>query len=152
MCTYDHIDGPIRDTFNDLLRLCVGEEPRQHFHPDRVVGKTLGKRLVMLLGQKGGGGQDRRLLAVLHRLEYCANSNFGFAETHVAANQTVHRRRGLHIALHLLDRLRLIHGFDVREGLFHLPLPRRVLGKRMTGSGDASLVQNNEFLGNLGDR
>ena len=61
------------------------------------------QRLHVLEREHGGGREERHLLAVHHGLERGAHRHFGLAVAHVAAQQAVHGRRRLHVALDVLD-------------------------------------------------
>ena len=68
-----------------------------------------------------------------------------------------HTRRSIgcgefHVALDVVDRRALVGRLDVRERLFHLGLPRRVLRERVALGVDPLLVEHHEFLGDLADR
>ncbi len=106
----------------------------------------------MLCRQQRRRCEHGDLLAVLDRLERGADRDLGLAEAHVAADEAVHRVGEFHVAFDLVDRGALVGGLDVRERLFHLGLPRRVLGERVALGVDALLVEHHEFLGDLANR
>ena len=69
----------------------------------------------MLLGEQGGGYQDRHLFAAVHRDEGCAHGHFGLAKAHVAAHQAVHRLGREHVGAHSFDGGLLVWGFFKSE-------------------------------------
>ena len=77
----------------------------------------------MLLGEDRRRHQDHHLLAVLHGLERRAQRHLGLAVADVAADQAVHRPRGLHVGLDELDRVALVGRLGVGERVLELPLP-----------------------------
>ena len=80
----------------------------------------------MLLGQQGGGHQDRHLLARAGGRKGGAHRHLGLAEADVAADHAVHRLRGGQVAQHRFDGGVLVGGFLEREGggerLVHRPV------------------------------
>ena len=62
------------------------------------------QRLLVLEREHRRRREERDLLAVHHRLERGAHRDFGLAVADVAAEQAVHRRRRLHVALDVGDR------------------------------------------------
>ena len=56
----DDVDVSLFEPLQDTLLLRGGAEAREHLHGDRVILKALMEGLVMLLGQDGGGDQQRR--------------------------------------------------------------------------------------------
>jgi hypothetical protein len=59
------------------------------FH--RPVREAVGERVEVLLREQRGGNEHRHLLAVVDRDERRAERDLGLAESHVAADQAVHR-------------------------------------------------------------
>ena len=70
----------------------------------------------MLPGQERGGCHNRNLAAGHGHHKGCAQRDFRLAETHIAADEAVHRPPLGEIAEHILDRIELVIGFGVREG------------------------------------
>ena len=87
------------------------------------------------------------MLAVLHTLEYRPQCDFGLSEAHIAADETIHQMRALHVAFHGFDRLELVGCLDVGECGFHLCLPRCVGRERMTLGVQAALIEQHQLLG-----
>ena len=86
-------------------------EAAHHFHGHRPVGKAVAEAVVVLLGEQGGGHQDRHLAAAVYGNEGGAHGHFGLAETHVAADQAVHRLGREHVGAHRFDGGLLVRGF-----------------------------------------
>ena len=84
------------------------------------------QRLQVLEREDRRRRQERHLLAVHDGLERRAHRDFGLAVADVAAQQAVHRRRRLHVALDVGDGVRLIDGQLPLERVFELLLPVRV--------------------------
>jgi hypothetical protein len=101
--------------------------------------------------------EDRRrhehgnLLAVLHRLERGADRHLGLAVAHVAADQPVHGRGGLHVDARVLDGLELVGRLVVRERGLQLFLPHGVGLERMAGQRAARGVGLEQLLGHVLD-
>ena len=70
--------------------------------------------------------KDRGLFAVEHALHHRAQGHLGLAHAHVAAEQTVHRHGGFHVALDLLGAFELVLGLGIGEVLLELALPLAV--------------------------
>ena len=75
----------------------------EHFDAHRKGRESALECLEMLEREHRGGREHRDLLAVAQRFERGAHGDFGLAVAHVAAQQTVHGMRALHILLDLLD-------------------------------------------------
>ena len=69
----------------------------------------------MLLGQKGGRTENRHLTPRHGGDKGGAKRDFSFAETHIAADQPVHRLPGSHVVDHCIDGRGLIGGFIKSE-------------------------------------
>ena len=95
------------------------------------------------------GRQDEDLLAVLGGLERGAQRDLGLAVADVAADQAVHRARGLHVGLDDLDRLALVRRLLVGEALLEVALPVGVGGERVAAAAAALGVEVEELAGEL---
>ena len=102
----------------------------------------------MLRRQQCGWHEHRGLFAILYGFESSANRHLGFAETHIATHQTIHRAGTFHVLLDGDDCFELVGGFYEWKRGFHFGLPRCVGAKRVPGCVQSSLVQHHEFLGN----
>ena len=124
MSTDDNVDRAVRDAGYDLALLGRREEPTEHLDPDRERREPFLHRREVLLCKQRCRDQDSRLFPVLNRLEHRTQRNLGLAEPHVTEDQTVHRRLGFHIRLHIGDRRQLVGRLFVRERSLELALPR----------------------------
>ena len=104
----DDVDLAVGEVGERLLLLLLRAEAAEHVDADREPGEALAQRLHVLEREHGGGREKRHLLAVHHRLERGAHRHFRLAVAHVAAQQPVHRRRRLHVALDVVDGRRLV--------------------------------------------
>jgi hypothetical protein len=105
----------------------------------------------MLLCQQRRRHEDGRLVPVLHGLEHRSHGDLGLAESDITTHEPIHRHGLFHVGLHVLDRLELVRGLRVVEGLLELALPGCVRRERVTGGRVAAPVQIDELLGNLPD-
>ena len=80
-----HVDAALAGPLEDSGLLGLGAKARQHLDVERIVGHPFVERLVVLLGEDGGGNQDGNLPAVLDRLERRPDGELGLAEADVAA-------------------------------------------------------------------
>ena len=107
------------------------------------------QRLEVLEREHGRRREDRDLLAVHHRLERRAHRDFGLAVADVAAQQAIHRRRRLHVALDVGDRRLLIGRQLPLEGVLELLLPVRVGAEGMARDRLARGVELQQLLGHV---
>ncbi len=80
-----------RQRLEDLFLLPDCAEAGEQFHPDRIIRHSLAEGIEMLLSQDGGGNEHGDLLAIHDGFESGADRHFGFAETDIAADQSIHR-------------------------------------------------------------
>ena len=106
----------------------------------------------MLRCEQCSRNKDCNLLAVLHALECCAHSDFGFTKSNIAAHKPIHRHASFHVCFDKIYCGALIGCFDKRECTFHFVLPWRVLRKCMTNGIHSTLVQHYELLSDLANR
>ena len=106
-----------------------GTEAGKHLDVDRKALEAAHCREIVLLRQNRGRNENCDLLGIHHGLHRGAQGDLGFAEAHVAAEQPIHRRGRLHIALDLRDTAELIVRLDVGKVVLKFPLPRRISGK-----------------------
>ena len=105
---HHRIDRAVLQTLQNRLALTGSAEPVEQRHLDRIGRKPLGQRAPVLLREHRRGSQHGHLLASGDRLENRPDRHFGLAEAHIAAHQTIHRLRLLHVALHIGRGLQLI--------------------------------------------
>ena len=78
--------------------------------------------LVVLLGQHRRRNQNSNLLPAHHRPVGRPDRHLRLSVAHVAADQTIHRGRLVHVLHDLLDGLRLVRGLLVLKGGLELPI------------------------------
>ena len=100
VCAHHNVHGAIGQTFERLIHLFGRAKARHLCHLHRPLRKAIFQRLEMLLGQQGGGRQNRHLLATRHGHKGCAQGHLGFAKAHIATNQTVHGAGADHVLNH----------------------------------------------------
>ena len=141
----NNINGAVRHALERLRDLLAGSEARQFRNAHRPVGKAIRKCLRMLLGEQGGRRKDGHLFATHDRDKCRAQSDLGFTESHVTADQTIHRFSRGHVFDHGLNSGRLIGGFfkakTVGKGFVVMC---RIL-ERVTLSGRAARIQIQQF-------
>ena len=115
-------------------------------------GQARGEGVVVLLGQDGGGHEDRGLVAGHHGLEGPAQGHFGLAKAHVPAEQAVHGLLALQVLLDVLNGLELVLGLVEGEGLLELGLPLAVPAHARRRSQFPAGVNLEQLLGQLSHR
>src|SRR5277367_1643941 len=113
----------------NFLLLRGTAEATEHFDANGKRGETLFESFEMLERQDSRRRKNRNLLAVGYRLEYRTHGNFRFAVAHVTAEQPVHRRGPLHIALDVGNGGVLVRRFLKFERVFKFALEIAVGGK-----------------------
>ena len=119
--------SPAATSGDDRVCSFGGEEAREHLDPHRVAGEALAERLAVLVREQRRRGEDRDLLAVLHRLERrrasrprsCRNPTSPQMSRSIGTGRSMSAFTSS-IALQLVGRLL------VRERVLELALPRRV--------------------------
>ena len=143
-----HVDFARGQAGNHALGFGRAHETRKHFYFYWVGLEAFTKRGHVLRCQQRGWHEYRSLFAILDGFESGANRHFGFAETHIATHETIHRAGTVHVLFHSDDCFKLIGGFNEWKRGFHFRLPRCVGAKRVPRRVQSSLVQHHEFLGN----
>ena len=126
------VDLAARKPRHRLALLGRGAEPRDVLDRDGVILEPLRERPVVLLGEDRRRHQQHHLLAVLDRLERGAQRDLGLAVADVATDQAVHRPWRLHVGLDEFDRVALVRGLHVREGVLEVALPVGVEGESVS--------------------
>jgi len=104
----DDVDVALGEVGEELGCLFCCACSRQVIDAHREVLETFGEGTIVLIGEHGGGDEHRHLLAVVAGLECGTDGHLGLAEAHIAADETVHGTRRLHVAFHLLGGLELV--------------------------------------------
>ena len=113
-------------------------EAAEHFDADGKCGEAAAESFVVLEGENGGGCEDGDLLRIGDGFEGGAHGDFRFAVADVAAEQAIHRKRGFHVALHVVDGFLLVGGFFEFKGVFEFALPIRI-GREGVAGGHFAL-------------
>ena len=114
----DDIDVAIRHVLQQDFRFFRGLKAGQHADANGERAEPLREIVVMLLGQQCGRHQHGDLTIVLDRFEGRPHGDLGLAVPDIAAHQSIHRLRGLQIALNVLDGFDLIGRFLILECRF----------------------------------
>ena len=122
MRTYYYIHLTLCQIFQDGSSLFGGAGTGEVFHADGHILQSARERTEVLIGQNGGWHKYRHLLAIGSRLESCTHGDLCLSEAHIAAHQTVHGLRHLHIGLHILRGLQLVGGVLIKEAGLQLML------------------------------
>ena len=126
VCADDHVHRAVFQAFDGRVDLLGGLEAAHGGHIHRETCESFAERLEMLLDKQRGGHEHGYLLAVLYGFECGAHGDFGFAEAHVAADESVHGHGLFHVGLDFVDGGELVGGFLIGEGVFQFFLPRGV--------------------------
>ena len=126
---HQHVHLALREGCQRAALLCGGAETAEHLDLDSKRSETLEERLVVLLGENGGGAQHHNLAPAVHAFERGAQGHLRLAKAHVAAKQAIHWFGALHIALDIGDGVQLVMRGLVRKALLHLDLIRRIRSK-----------------------
>ncbi len=126
----DEIDFPVRDVFDRFPLHIRRNEARKQSDPHPKGGETPLGDFEMLPGQKGGRNQHRDLLPRVDRFESGPESDFGFPEPDIPADEAIHDIGVFHIGLDVVDGLLLVGGQFIRELPFELFLEFIVFGER----------------------
>ncbi len=148
----DDVHRAVAQALQGRLRLGVGLEAGERLHVHRELRVPLAEGPEVLLHQQGRGDQHGDLLAVLDGLEGGADRDLRLAVAHVAADQTVHGDRLLHVLLDLGDGGELVRGLGVGEGVLQLALPGGVGAEGVTGRRHPGAVELDQVRGDLLDR
>ena len=127
----DNIHLPLAQILHRFLLLRRRAEAGHQINPYRKVLQSLGKGIIVLLGQDGGRHQKRHLLPVLDSLKRRPYSYFCLSIAHIPANQTIHNTVAFHILFRSRNGGKLIIRFLKGKAFFKLLLPYRIFGKRI---------------------
>ena len=146
----DHnVHQPLFQIRQGLFLLGSGPESAQQIHTHRKIFHPLHEGVVMLLGKDCRGHQINHLLILLHRLERRADRHLGLAESHVAADQTVHDFVTLHVLFCRLDGFQLVFRLLERKHLLKLLLPDRIRSVLVTVGRLPRRIQLHQIPGNI---
>ena len=95
----ENVDLAGFNALDNRLLLLGRAETRNHFDVDGELGEPFFEGLKVLKAEDGSGREHGDLFAILHCLECRTHGDFSFAVAHIAAEETVHGPRGLHVEL-----------------------------------------------------
>ena len=133
----EDVDLALGEGLDGRALLALRAEARDVLDRERVLVQALGEGAVVLLRQDRRRHEHQHLLAVLGGDEGRAQRDLGLAVADVAADEPVHRARGLHVGLDRVDGVALVRGLAVGEGLLEL---RQPFGLHVEGVAGAALA------------
>ncbi len=90
MCAQHDVQRPFAEPGNNGLLLFLGVEAGECFHRDAVPVQTVAERVEMLDGKYCRGDKHADLPARKHAFEGGTDGDFGLAESHIPADETIH--------------------------------------------------------------
>ena len=111
----EHVDLAGSEVRDHLLRLGRLAEPGDHLDVEREVAEAVSEGIPVLLGEDRRRAEDENLAVVDRNGEGGPDGDLGLAEPDIAADEPVHRPRGLEVLLDGLDRAGLIVRLAVGE-------------------------------------
>jgi hypothetical protein len=112
----DHdVDPARRELRESRANLGGSPEAGQDLDADRKAAETVAEGAAVLVREEGRGDEHPHLLPVHHRLEGRADRYLRLPVADVPAQKTVHRSRGLHVALHVPHRRGLVRCLHTRR-------------------------------------
>ena len=129
----EDVDLPGGQLRHHLFLLLRRAEPGEQIDRHWEGSEPRGESLVVLVGQHRRRGEYRDLFAIHDRLEGGPHRHFRLSVANVSAQEAIHRRRLLHVALGVGDGGCLIGRQLVWESGFKLVLPGRVSTKGVAG-------------------
>ena len=118
----EDIDLAVCEVGENVFRLLGCLCATEVFHPHGEILESLAERVVMLKREHGSGHQYSRLLVVASRFESRPHRNLRLAETHIAADKSIHRHGALHIVLEVDGGFSLVGGVFVKKRCLELVL------------------------------
>lgn len=120
MGTDDDVDSAFGELLQGFSTFGGVRESVEEGDVDVESGEAFGEAPEVLLGEDGGGAEEGDLFAGLGDQKCGADGDFGFSETDIAADETIHRVVGFEVDFDFVNGLELGWGFDVGEGVLHL--------------------------------
>src|SRR5437764_15012430 len=106
------------DSADDRLLLLRSDKPAEHCDFYWEGSEALLECLEVLVTENCGRRENGDLLAIADRFERGAHGDLSFPIADVAADQSIHRQRRLHILLNIGDRRKLVGSFFIRKRFF----------------------------------
>ena len=145
VCPDDQVALARFQVLDGFAVLTADAHPAQKPDFHREAEEALHGGLIVLLRQNRGRNQNRRLLSVQDALHHRPEGHLGLSEAHVAAEQAIHRDRGLHVLLDLGGTAELIVRLRIREVLFKFPLPAAVRREGITRKALPLGIEGNQL-------
>ena len=147
----DDVDVPGCHVFENGLGLFRRLETGEQGDASRERGEPFREVVVMLVGQQGCGHEHGDLSIGLHGFEGRPHGHFCFTVPDVAADQSVHRFAGLHVAGNVLDRFELIRRLFIFERGFEFVVHRAVESIGIARDEFAVGIEVDQLMGHLLD-
>ena len=135
---------------DDFGLLPVRGEPREGGDREGELGHPRGEGPQMLLGKDRRRHEHRHLVARIDRLEGRPHGHLRLAVAHVAAQQPVHRPRGVHVLLDRFQGGQLVGRFLVGKRGVEFVLPLGLHAEADAGAGGANGLQFEHLGGHVG--
>ena len=119
----EHVYLPCRQLIPDPGLGALRDIPGEDGCLDRERAQPAPEVVEMLLGEDDGRRQEGDLLARHDSLEGSAEGDLRLAVADIAADEAVHHLIGFHIALDVIEALKLVRGLRIRERGLELDLP-----------------------------
>ena len=149
MGSHHDVNGSIGNAFKRCGDFLARAKTADLRYFDRPFAKPVDQSLVVLLGQKRCGGQQRDLFAAGDSNKGGPQRDFSFTKTYVATNQSVHRPGADHVLNHRVDGSALIRGFIKAEIIGKGFVVLGAVAKRMAFSHSASGVDVQKLGGGV---
>ena len=147
----DDVNFPTSQILQDDILLLRRAEAREHLDDDGKGSHAPGEGVKVLLGEDGGGHQNRHLLPVLHGLKGGAQGHLRLTKADIPTDQAIHGYIVFHIGLNLGECAQLVVGFDIGEGTLQFALPLVIGGEGVAALGLALGVEGQQILGEILD-
>src|ERR1700676_4038717 len=147
----DDIDFAGFEVGENFLLLGGGAKAAEHLDARGKGSEAALESLEMLETEYGGGSEAGDLFAVGNGFEGGAHGHFGFSSREATAEEAIHGRGALHVALDVGDGGVLVVGFLELESVFEFALEVSVGGECETGGGFALGVEGEKLLGHIFD-
>ena len=108
---HDDVDAAVLQTLLGCLEVRRGNQTGSLTDPNRQPGEAFGEGFKVLTRKQRRRHDDGDLLAAHGHNERGAQSDFGLAETNIAADQPIHNAAGGEVVENSVDRCKLILGF-----------------------------------------
>jgi hypothetical protein len=143
------VHPPLAKALDRVPLLGGAAKARDVLDADRIVGKPLAERPIVLLGENRRWHEHQDLLAVGDTFERGPQRDLRLAVADVTADQPVHRSGRLHVGLDEFDRLPLVGCLGVGEASLKLALPVAVECERVPLAAATLDIERQQFAGQV---